>query len=500
MEERFDFASVATKTAESLMLHRGSGDLAGQARALVKLANLATNQSDFAAALDYLHEADDIARQVDDPELDREVLGYLTNVLLEMDDATEALPAARRAVELAQGGTAEERMLALNSLGCTLSLAGSHAEALDNLERAHALIPSIDTATEDRVRHYEAQSLADLSFTLLGAGLPAEALERARQGEALAAARSNDPLVQLNARYAGRAALALGEPQAALEALDRSLALARRMAIANQLARTQLDRAEALAALDRHREAYEAQCEARQVEHGFTRERASRRLEFRKAREEIEQARREAQAANRALFAVLPEPIARRIQAGEARIAEELPSVSVLFADMVGFTAMSRTVTPRAVLDRLDGVFSLFDRLTTEAGLDKIKTIGDAYMAVGGALDRAPDHPERCLRLAMRMLDELARQDVASGVATHVRIGMNVGPAIAGVIGSQRLSFDLWGDTVNFASRLESSGAAGRLHVSQAVVDLLGDKYRFEPRGKIELKGIGGVETYFLVR
>jgi class 3 adenylate cyclase len=176
-----------------------------------------------------------------------------------------------------------------------------------------------------------------------------------------------------------------------------------------------------------------------------------------------------------------------------------MADVSVLFTDLVGFTALTRRVPPHALVAQLDAMFSSFDTIVGASGLVKIKTIGDAYMAVGGALSPSEDHLGRCVCAALAMLAEVERRNGETGSTLTLRVGVHTGPAIGGVIGRDRLSYDLWGETVNIASRLESSGIPGKVHVSQAVVNRLGARFKFERRGVIELKGIGPMQTHFVV-
>jgi adenylate cyclase len=196
------------------------------------------------------------------------------------------------------------------------------------------------------------------------------------------------------------------------------------------------------------------------------------------------------------LLNVLPAPIAERLKRGPGVIAEAHPAVTVLFADVAGFTPFVERTAPDAVIDLLDRVFSAFDELADRYGLEKIKTIGDAYMVVGGAPQPRPDHAEAVASMALDMLDavrDLAMPDLA------VRIGIDTGPVIAGVIGRRKFSYDLWGDTVNTASRMESHGIPGRIQVTPAVEARLRDRFRFERRGPIDVKGKRSIVTFFLV-
>jgi guanylate cyclase len=200
------------------------------------------------------------------------------------------------------------------------------------------------------------------------------------------------------------------------------------------------------------------------------------------------------------LLNVLPAPIAERLKRHEGVIAEHHDDVSVLFADLVGFTAMSAGMHATALVALLDEIFSSFDGLVDGEGLEKIKTIGDAFMVAGGLPTPRLDHPEAVARVALAMLDEVA--GIASrldGGPLSIRIGIDTGPAVAGVIGRSKFIYDLWGDTVNTASRMESHGVPGRVQVTARTASRLEGSFELEPRGEIDVKGKGPMETFLLV-
>lgn len=198
------------------------------------------------------------------------------------------------------------------------------------------------------------------------------------------------------------------------------------------------------------------------------------------------------------LLNILPQKIAQRLKAGEESIADAFPSVSVLFADMVGFTAMSRTMTASALVAVLGDLFSRFDLITEKHGLEKIKTIGDCYMLAGGVPEPSDDHAHAAVDAAVDMCKALEEMHEKTGGALRMRIGIHSGPIVAGVIGLRKFTYDLWGDTVNVASRMESTGAPGRIHVSAATADLIRQDFQLESRGFIEVKSLGQVETFFV--
>jgi class 3 adenylate cyclase len=207
----------------------------------------------------------------------------------------------------------------------------------------------------------------------------------------------------------------------------------------------------------------------------------------------------ERQRSERLLLNVLPASIAARLKQSQGVIADGFPDVTVLFADIVDFTPLSERIAPEAVVQLLDELFSVFDQLAQRHGLEKIKTIGDAYMVVGGLPDRRPDHAQAVAELALAMRDEVARHAGPGGRPLQVRIGIDTGPVVAGVIGRSRFSYDLWGDTVNTASRMESHGVAGCIQVTERTYQRLQNSYHFQRRGPIQVRGKTAMVTYLLL-
>ncbi|HEX9235498.1 MAG TPA: adenylate/guanylate cyclase domain-containing protein [Actinomycetota bacterium] len=210
---------------------------------------------------------------------------------------------------------------------------------------------------------------------------------------------------------------------------------------------------------------------------------------------ELEQERAK---SHRLLLNILPQQIIDRLETGESVIADRYESVTVLFSDFVGFTSISARMAASVLVEELNRLFLEFDALCQETSVEKIKTIGDAYMAVGGLPDTRPDHTVAVAEMALEMLAVIERVNATAEAAWKIRIGVHTGPAVAGVIGSRKFVYDVWGDTVNMASRLESSSLPGRIHVSKDVADRLGSGFLLEPRGTVELKGKGATETFFL--
>jgi class 3 adenylate cyclase len=203
--------------------------------------------------------------------------------------------------------------------------------------------------------------------------------------------------------------------------------------------------------------------------------------------------------SERLLLNVLPAPIAARLKQGEAVIADRFPEVTVLFADLAGYTASSDRSSPERLVQVLGDLFTAFDRLAQRHGLEKIKTVGDAYMVAGGLPVPRPDHAEAVAEMALAVREEVGRHLDPTGQPLAVRIGIDTGPVVAGVIGTSKFSYDLWGDTVNTASRMESQGVVGCIQVTERTYRRLRDRYHFERRGPVQVKGKGELVTWFLV-
>ncbi|MEL6459918.1 MAG: adenylate/guanylate cyclase domain-containing protein [Cyanobacteria bacterium J06621_15] len=209
------------------------------------------------------------------------------------------------------------------------------------------------------------------------------------------------------------------------------------------------------------------------------------------------------------LLNILPHPIAQRLKESQPSkktktktdnimIADGYNDATVMFADIVGFTNLSGRIPPEQLVDLLNQIFSRFDLIAESYQLEKIKTIGDAYMVVGGLPNPRTDHAAAIASMAIDMLDAIAQFNIDTGEEFQIRIGINSGAVVAGVIGIKKFTYDLWGDTVNIASRMESHGNPGRIHVSEATYELLKEKFLFEERGVTSIKGKGEMQTYWL--
>jgi class 3 adenylate cyclase len=204
--------------------------------------------------------------------------------------------------------------------------------------------------------------------------------------------------------------------------------------------------------------------------------------------------------SDRLLLNVLPKAIADRLKQGERTIVDSFREATVVFADIVGFTSFSAGMAPSRTVQLLNDLFSGFDRLAETYQLEKIKTIGDSYMVVGGVPTPVPEHAERCALMALDMIEVLRHFNRRNAINLDIRIGLNSGPVVAGIIGTKKFSYDLWGDTVNVASRMESHSLPGMIQVSGNTHELLADKFVFEERGTIDVKNRGLMATYCLIK
>jgi adenylate cyclase len=212
----------------------------------------------------------------------------------------------------------------------------------------------------------------------------------------------------------------------------------------------------------------------------------------------VQSMRYERERSNKLLLNIMPEETAQALKSRGGTIAEKYDNVCILFADIVNFTDYSSRKEPEEIVFTLNEIFTLFDKLVDDEGLEKIKTIGDAYMVAGGLSDRVSDSPRRMADLALKMMTSIAGFNRSEGTPFALRIGLHIGPVVAGVIGKSKFAYDLWGDAVNVASRMESTGIDGKIQVSDAFRQALKDEFAFEARGSVEVKGRGMMDTFFL--
>jgi class 3 adenylate cyclase len=226
-------------------------------------------------------------------------------------------------------------------------------------------------------------------------------------------------------------------------------------------------------------------------------QRSERELEGKVSQRTVE-LQREQHRTKELLHNILPIEIAEELSAtGSARPARH-DSVTILFTDFIGFTQAVSTMPADRMVAELNEIFAAFDGITDECGVEKIKTIGDAYMAAAGLPKACPDHAQRCVRAGLRMIEYLENRNRTAAFKWSLRVGVHSGPVVAGVVGKRKYAFDIWGDTVNVASRMESSGEIGRVNISAYTYDLIQAEFDCEYRGKVDARGKGQIDMYFV--
>ena len=213
----------------------------------------------------------------------------------------------------------------------------------------------------------------------------------------------------------------------------------------------------------------------------------------------VEALRIEKERSERLLLNILPKEIVSRLNGGETVIADQLSNVTILFSDLVGFTKLSSRLSAADLVRLINELFSEFDRLALELGIEKIKTIGDAYMSVGGLPEPRADHAHAVADMALAMIEVVERMNCELATPLQMRIGIHSGDVVAGVIGTHKFAYDIWGDAVNIASRMESHSLPNRIQVSAATHRHIHERFRLEPHGSVDVKGKGPMETYFLL-
>jgi class 3 adenylate cyclase len=212
----------------------------------------------------------------------------------------------------------------------------------------------------------------------------------------------------------------------------------------------------------------------------------------------VRELQKERERSERLLLNILPAPVAERLKQTQDIIADNVEDVSVMFVDIVSFLPLSTSMPPAETVKMLNAVFSTFDALVDQYGLEKIKTSGDCYMVVGGLPLPDPNHLDAIAGMALDVLAGTSKFSRNDGKPFQLRLGIHTGPVVAGVIGTKKFAYDLWGDTVNIASRMESHGVPGAIQVTQDVYERLQDRFVFQPRGEIPVKGKGNMMTYLL--
>ncbi|MBL7990832.1 MAG: tetratricopeptide repeat protein [Candidatus Kapabacteria bacterium] len=471
----------------------------------------------FTTALEYLAKARAVA---DEHALELEsakIYNTSGDAYFGLGEAQTALQHYREALRMLEGmSDADERASALFSIAAAHKELRGYSQARLYFEQALAAykhagnISGVSRALIGVSEMYAEQERFDKALELLFVAL--EIGER----ELSAMERSQVLLVIGDVYFrAGRAEKALDYLRRAEEGLQGTQALAivaRVHELLSQCYKATGDIERAFSNLERFhalREQTALQDGKRTIQYlqqGFAAEQAQKESEIYRLRNvELAHAQQELE---RLLLNILPMPIAQRLRAGESTIADTFENVTVVFVDIVGFTRLAGMHSAEDIVRILDDIFSVFDAITEQYSLEKIKTIGDAYMIAAGIPYPRRDHVEAAIKAALDMLsavevfsERMMRKGFDSTM--NIRIGMHTGSVVAGIIGTKKFAYDLWGDTVNTASRMESHGEAGKIHISEEVYTALKSSseqgYEVEERGEIEIKGKGNMRTYFIV-
>jgi len=469
----------------ALAIQRKSGQKGGEASTLINLGVLFEQMNDRTRAEEAYRRSGEIYREVADPAGEALALHNLGLVLGEKKQLGKAISALEASLRLRlRIGDARGAAYSRVALGAALTASDRAPEALPILRQG------LREATALGAKEIEAEAHRNLAGALKATGNLAEAIQSLETSGKLREELSNEGSQEKIAEMQTRFETERKEKEIQLLQRDRQIQTLRsnreaaiRRALIGIVALTA-----GLAAAIASRYRIKKHSEQVLSEKNQQLEEANRQIEL------------ERDKAEELLLNILPAPIAKRLKEKPATIADRFSEATILFADIVGFTRLSQELGAEALVRMLGEIFTRFDALTEKHGLEKIKTIGDCYMVVGGIPDRNDEHCACVARMALDMLREIDDFNARSGRGLALRIGINTGVVVAGVIGRKKFIYDLWGDAVNVASRMESQGEPSRIQVTESVFGRLASSFELEPRGEITVKGKGPMKTYFLVR
>jgi class 3 adenylate cyclase len=453
-----DYPNAQKYYARACAVNQSANFKRGEAVALNNLGLVFERQKDFKTALEQYQLSLALTREIGYPLLEATILNNIANIEVEQNRLAEAIESHRQALKL--------RREASNKLG--------EVNSLNNLSEV-----------EYRLGHYD------------------EAKDYAMQG--LNLARSIEDIIEEVESLLKLAKLYTDKKYngykltSAIEVLTQALEAAKKDDVPDSLYRVHEELArvyelngDSAKALEHHKAFHDIQGKV------FNNEK-DRNLKSMQIAHQVEQIQREQELTEQLLMNVLPPSIAKRLRTEEKTIADKFSEATILFADIVGFTKLSAKIGAEKLVGMLNQIFTAFDGLAGKHNLEKIKTIGDCYMVVGGLPIQNKTHCEDVAAMALGMLGELEKFNKKNKTALKIRIGINTGQVVAGVIGKKKFIYDLWGDAVNTASRMESHGEPSKIHVTEAVYEKINKSYKFKSRGKIEVKGKGVMETFFLL-
>ena len=499
LESAANYASLARELAET------NNDLVELVTALGTLGIVHNELTDFTKALEYQESALKFARQIGNPQRILRVKGNLGALYYRLEKYDEALKIFEQSL------TSTESELITHALAATLSNIGS--------------IYQITNKPDEALTHFQKaltinQELGDKKFegiNLNNIGLAyydkKEFLPSIQFFKAAieVAQKTGDKSLQASA-YNHLASAIYEQARSdenrkqAMNYLYQSIQLAEE---ANDYLTSEKSHRKLSQWLEEIKDidnAFKHYKEAYQLEKKYVSDETKKQATMLLHRQNIEQAERDRQVKlarfqeqEKILHNMLPATIADRILEGEKTIADKLDEVSVFFSDIVNFTQISQSISPEELVEMLNEIFSAFDSIAQKYGLEKIKTIGDAYMAVAGAPMPQSDHAERTAGFALEVMQAINDYSQRTGNPLEIRVGLHCGHAVAGIIGKHKFAYDLWGDAINTASRMESHGMNGKIHVSEDFRNALKESaFEFTKRGEMEVKGKGKMTTYFL--
>ncbi len=486
----------------ALSIFEETGSKSSSAILLGNIGNVYYYLGDYPRALEFYQQALGINEAIDNKTSIGVNFSNIGNVYFFLRDYTNALDFHQKALSYHEKhGNKQSTASCLGNLGSIYAELKDHERALNFYKRSFTLHKEVGD------KNGMALSLGNIGNSYRELANHPAALEHLRQAKAICEETGNLRLLCYWLTGLADVLLLADEPDLNQIAVHLEQALV--ISAQKNLKREESDTRFRLARLYRMKEQWKLADEHFRKHYELDKEinteeanRQARMLDYRRKIEEGERDRQlklaRLQEQEKILYNILPAQIAGRIADGEKTIADRLENVSVFFSDIVGFTQLSQQFSAEEVVLMLNEIFSEFDRLANKHGLEKIKTFGDAYMAVAGAPTGVEDHAKRTAGFALEVLQTLENYRQRTGKQVEMRIGLHSGTVVAGIIGESKFAYDLWGDAVNTASRMESHGEAGKIHVSNDFRNLLHDSFRFIERGEIEVKGKGKMKTWFL--
>ncbi|MFQ3598515.1 MAG: tetratricopeptide repeat protein [Chloroherpetonaceae bacterium] len=502
-----NYEEALSASSDSLMMFEELGDKLGAATALNTIGNVYQSLGDYANALDFHTKSLSLRQALQDTQGESISLNNIGNVYQKLGDYQNALNCYEQSLKLKQdsGDKIGEGAALMNIANAYMQLEQKDI-ALD------FYLKSLEIAHNVQDRRGEASSFINIGSFYHSLGDHQNALDCNLKALDLFKEIEDKSSAITTLCNIGIILNDMSDSDTALEYLKSALELAEEINSKELIYDTCKALAETYELKGDFKNALEYHKLYQQFKEEVFSEDVRKRLRGLEAKFELEKVEREKEIyrlknveikaeqekSERLLLNILPTAIAERLKQGEYVIADYFKDATVLFADLVGFTALSARFKPETLVVILNEIFSSFDEIMEKFGLEKIKTIGDAYMAVGGVPIVRADHAEAVAEAALQMIKEMTRINAKSDAPMSLRIGINSGPVVAGVIGRKKFIYDLWGDTVNTASRMESHGNPNEVQVTEATYQLLRDKFIFEKRGTIEVKGKGVMQAYFL--